>query len=220
MKKFIICVFGESSAGKSTLLRGLISDIMLNSKYAVCDAEGFQSKDRRMAAWYRTGKSRQGIVAIGTPGDSWDIINANIKFFEKHLHLWNEWYKNKTTVGKRRCKNKCEEDKKKGCYFECPKKGEYPSILITSARMPLHEYKEWGKCCKKYEVLNIPMDVEVWYLKDDKKDVDWMSPIRLTAESIMDNIRYILINKKIKTRSSAKKRKIKLNRTRASVSRD
>lgn len=226
-KKFIICVFGESSSGKTTLLRGLISDVILNSRYSVCDAEGFQSKDRRMVAWYRTGKSRQGIVSIGTPGDSWDIIKANIDFFNRNLPLWNRWFKNKTLNGGKRCKKKGEvEDEKRDRFYECPEAGSIPAILVTSARMPLHEYPKWGRIGCRYEILNIPMDVEGWYLQkpveetNGRKDVDWMVPIRLTAESVLDNIRYILINKKTRAYPNKSTRVVDFKRIECSVSRD
>lgn len=210
-KKFIICVFGESSAGKSTLLRSLFCDIIGNSRYSICDAESFDGKDRRVAVWYRVGNSNQGIVAIGTAGDRWEIIKANIRFFKKHLHLWDEWSKNCSFYGKER--------EKKGFGKE-----NIPMVLVTAARRPLGAYRGWKDFEHEFEVLNIPINVDAWYFrKEESKDTDaveWMLPVRLIKESLLENIRYILIKRKLKCYPSKAERKINHKKIKASVSRD
>lgn len=224
-KKFIICVFGESSAGKSTLLRSLFCDIIGNSKYSICDAEGFQCKDRRAVGWYRTGRSRQGVVAIGTPGDSWDVIKANIDFFEKHLSLWDEWFKNCTLNGGRRIiEMDADFDKKRDRLAESPEKLGIPKILVTAARKPLESYAEWDEYKSEYEVLNIPINVDAWYFRKEKSEdtdaVEWMLPVRLIKESLLENIRYVLIKKNLRRYPGKSERKIDPKKIKASVSRD
>ena len=224
-KKFIICVFGESSAGKSTLLRSLFSDIIGNSKYSICDAEGFQCKDRRAAGWYRTGRSRQCVIAIGTPGDSWDVIKANVDFFMRHLRLWDEWFKNYTLNGGRRLVKKgVDFNKKKDRQVEDPDELDMPKILVTAARKPLESYAEWDEYKSEFEVLNIPINADAWYFQNEKAEdvgvVEWMLPVRLIKESLLENIRYIMIKKKLKCYPDKLERKINSRKIRASVSRD
>ena len=164
-KKFIICVFGESSTGKSTLLRGLFCDIIGNSKYSICDADSFDGKDKRAVAWCQVNNINEGVVAIGTAGDRWSIIKENIRFFKKHLHLWDEWSKNCSFDGKER--------EEKG--FD---KENIPKVLVTAARKPLSAYREWKAFEHEFEVLNIPINVDAWYFQKDTDEVEWMLPVR------------------------------------------
>ena len=196
-KKFIICVFGESGAGKSTLLRSMIHDIIDNSKLSICDAEGFVSRDRRVAAWYRTGKTRQGIVSICTAGDSPDVIKANLKFFNKNRFCWKAWFGYSNVLGDGRKMTDKERQNLKGM----------PRILITSARKPLEEYQELKGVLRGCKVLNIPIAFDVWKFSKGEKvpdgAVEWMSPRRATAESLFQHLRYILIHNEIKRPTSA-----------------
>lgn len=196
-QKFIISVFGESGAGKSTLLRGVIHDIIDNSKLSICDAEGFVSRDRRVATWYRTGKTRQGIVSICTAGDSPDVIKANIKFFKKNSSCWKVWFRYSNVFGKKRKMTGREPQNLK----------DMPRILITSARKPLEEYQELRGVLRGCKVLNIPVAFDVWKLSRGEKlpdgAIEWMLPRRTTAESLFQLLRYILIHNEIKRPTSA-----------------
>lgn len=199
--KFIICLFGESGAGKSTLLSSMMHDIIDNSKLSICDAEGFVSRDRRVAAWYRTGKTRQGIVSICTAGDSPDIIKANIEFFKKYSACWKVWFGIPNVSGDDR-----EMDEK-----EVPNLKAMPRILITSARKPLGEYQELKDELRGCKVLNIPVAFDVWKFSKGEKPLDgaveWLSPRRATAESLFQHLRYILIHNEIKRPTSADSKK-------------
>lgn len=189
-KKFIICVFGESGAGKSTLLRSMMHDIIDNSKLSICDAEGFYKRDRRVVAWYQTGKSKQGVVSICTAGDSEAIIKANIKFFEKHINCWDDWFDQPKESNGTRKKN------------EKGKLAKIPRILITAARKPLMCYKGLQEFIGGYEVLNIPITLDVWkYCKGEdipKGAVEWSHSNRTVEASLFQHLRYILINKQVK----------------------
>lgn len=196
-QKFIISLFGESGAGKSTLLRSMIHDIIDNSKLSICDAEGFTSRDRRVAAWYRTGKTRQGIVSICTAGDSPDVIKANIEFFKKNSSCWKVWLGYSNVFGDGRKMN----DK------ECQNLNGMPRILVTAARRPLEEYQELKGALRRCKVLNIPVAYDVWKFSDGEKvpggAVEWMSPRRATEESLFHHLRYILIHNEIRRPTSA-----------------
>lgn len=179
------------------MLRSLIHDIIDNSKLSICDAEGFVSRDRRVTAWYRTGKTREGIVSICTTGDSPAIIKANIGFFKKHSSCWKVWFGIPNVCGDDR-----EMDEK-----EVPNLKAMPRILITSARKPLGEYQELKDELRGCKVLNIPVAFDVWKFSKGEKApdgaVEWMSPRRATAESLFQHLRYILIHNEIKRPTSA-----------------
>lgn len=205
-RQCVICVFGESNTGKTTLLRSLLHDIVGDSKYSICDAEGFNRKDMRVVSWCEIG-SQQIIVAIGTSGDRWGIIKASIEFFKKHLQMRNEWAKNRSLNGKTRDLDACAT--------------MIPAVLVIATRKPLCAYRGWKEFAAEFDVLNMPINVDAWYLCDNKRVPQWMLPVRLSKESLLENIRYFAINGgKTKQYPSKPRKKIKCTNVEAYVSQD
>ena len=82
----------------------------------------------------------------------------------------------------------------------------------------------WDGSESEYEVLNIPINVDAWYFRKEKSEdtdaVEWMLPVRLIKESLLENIRYVLIKKNLRRYPGKSERKIDPKKIKASVSRD
>lgn len=187
---FVINLFGESGTGKTTVLRNLIEMLRPHTKLGLEVSEHFGGKDCRAIFWYRTGKSKPGAVCVCTQGDSLGIIRQNIDFFESHFSArkaitpWAMWKKLALEGGG-------------NMTTPCPQIG----ILVTASRKPLGRYKKLLTRLQGYEILNIPISLDVWNNHNSPKGLDWTTSIHTLPELLLLHINYVLHNVSFKRSS-------------------
>ena len=206
--KFIINLFGESCAGKTTTLCNLLQMLRPRVKYSLSTSEGFRSRDRREMTWYRVGNKNMGAVCVCTCGDTKEIVKKNIEFFERHFYAqnmpWDKW---------------CEACDAKLSDVEKEKLSEDPiGILVTASRKPLAEY---DFDLHEFSLLDIPIRADYWHDEvATKNPCKWTLPIAVLPESILFHIHYTLRFKAFKGFVKKRKYRCSLRDSRASISRD
>ena len=137
MSKFIINLFGESGAGKLTVLLQVIELLKKQSKYFMEVRDRFKTRDCRSMMWCRSGQKYSGAVSVCTMGDTEPILIKNIKFFERlfdpsnSVSPWNVW---EDAVGEK-------ASKKERAHLRTDKIG----VLVTASHKPLVCYKKLSK---------------------------------------------------------------------------
>lgn len=217
-KRFVISLFGESGAGKTTVLGRLIGMLRTRARYNLEVSEGFLTHDLRSIMWYRTGRKYSGAVCVCTMGDTVEIIQKNLDFFEAHFDdlqaaqtttpwsLWEKEFKQKLSEAE---------------LQSITKHGAPIGVLVTASRKPLGEYKKLRDRLKGYAILNIPIRVDVWHgLKAQTNSCEWMTSVRAIPELLLFQINHVLRQAKFKVYSPKKKHLVDFAVLSSNVSRD
>lgn len=193
LQRFVINLFGESGAGKTTVLQRLIDILRVRAKYSLEVAEDFLVQDRKAVMWYRSGKQYSGTVCVCAKGDSLGLIKGNFDFFEKHNDVpkamtpWTSWEK---ACGKELSKTEMQNTTK----HKLP-----VGVLVTASRKPLECYKGLLSGVKSCSVLNVPIRVDACCsLNLQKNSCEWMASARTVPEVLLFHVNYVLRHAKFK----------------------
>lgn len=189
MSKFIINLFGESGAGKSTVLLQLIEMLRKQSKYFMDARDRFRTCDCRSMLWCRSGQKYSGAICVCTMGDTESILLKNLKFFErlfdpnKSVAPWNEW----------------EEvfDEKVSENERANLRDEKIGVLVTASHKPLVCYKKfWKKISHDgYKVVNIPVRVDFWNGESGNVLAEkWVASEFTVPQVLLFHVNYIVRN--------------------------
>ena len=202
-KRFVICLFGGSGAGKTTVLGCLIDMLRRRAQYNLEVSEGFQTHDLRSIMWYRTGRKYSGGVCVCTMGDTVEIIQKNFDFFEAHFN--NQRTSQITTPWSLWEKDFCQ-DLSETELQSTAKHGAPIGVLVTASRKPLGSYKELQDKIKGYTVLNVPIRVDVWHGCDKQTNsCEWMTSVRAVPELLFFHVNHVLRQAKFKEYSKKEK---------------
>lgn len=219
-KRFVISLFGESGAGKTTVLGRLIDMLRTRARYNLEVSEGFLTHDLRSIMWYRTGRKYSGAVCVCTMGDTVEIIQKNLDFFEAHFDdlqaaqtttpwsLWEKEFKQKLSEAE---------------LQSITKHGAPIGVLVTASRKPLGEYKKLRDRLKGYAILNIPIRVDVWHeseLDTPTDSRDWMTSVRAIPELLLFHVNHVLRYNQFKKYVGKKGYRVNFSALSSSISRD
>lgn len=219
-KRFVISLFGESGAGKTTVLGRLIEMLRTRARYNLEVAEGFQTHDLRSIMWYRTGRKYSGAVSVCTMGDTVEIIQKNFDFFEAHFNNqltaqittpWSLWEK------------EFNQELTEVELQSTTKHGAPIGVLVTASRKPLGEYKKLRDRLKGYAILNIPIRVDVWHESELDKPTDsrdWMTSVRAIPELLLFHVNHVLRYNQFKKYVGKRGYRVNFAALSSSVSRD
>ena len=194
MSKFIINLFGESGAGKSTVLLQLIEMLRKQSKYFMEVRDNFKTRDCRSMMWCRSGQKYSGAVSVCTMGDTEPILLDNLKFFDrlfdpKNLASpWNTWEDVTARKVSKQERANLRDDK--------------IGVLVTASHKPLVCYKKLSNVItsKGYKVVNIPVRVDFWNgTKGSVPEEKWVASEFTVPQVLLFHVNYIIRNGQFRT---------------------
>lgn len=214
-RRFVISLFGESGAGKTTVLKCLIDMLRTRARYNLEVSEGFLTHDLRSIMWYRTGRKYSGAVCVCTMGDTVEIIQKNFDFFEAHFNnLQTQQATTPWTLWEKEFGQETE--------LQSTRKHDAPiGVLVTASRKPLGEYKKLRDRLKGYSVLNVPIRVDIWHgLRVQTSSCDWMTSVRAIPELLLFHVNHVLRYNQFKKCVGGKGNRVNFSTLSSSISRD
>lgn len=215
MTKFIINLFGESGAGKSTVLLQLIEMLRKQSKYFMEVRDNFKTRDWRSIMWCRSGQKYSGAVSVCTMGDTEPILLDNLQFFDRlfdpknSASPWNAWEDVTARKVSKQERANLRDDK--------------IGVLVTASHKPLVCYKKLSKVINSrgYKVINIPIRVDFWNgSKGSVHEELWTASEFTVPQVLLFHVNYIVRNGCLRKMLNKKHFDVSVVNSDAEVSRD